>query len=142
MIEIQPQNQDISSVSELKARIAQLEIVRDEQEAVLRKNLCAVYESLQPAELLKSAIANIRSDSELKNDAGGLLGSMGINFLLGKLFRKNNSIGGYVKAMAAEQVVTFLYKKYEDKIHAFLGNITDKLFGLFRSDEDKESKEE
>lgn len=137
MIQIQPQNQNISSVAELRARIAQLEIVKEEQEDQLRRDLCTVYESLKPAELLKSVISNISSDSELKNDAGGLIGSMGINFLAGKLFKKNNSIGGYVKALAAEQVIAFLYKKYESQIHTFMGNMTDKVFNLFKQDDTK-----
>lgn len=128
---IEPLPSKITSHKELKQRIAYLESIKDKQEEVLKQNLFEVYKSLQPAELIKSAIQNIRSDEEIGTETGALVGTLGIDFLVGKLFKKDDSIGSFLKTLVARQVLHALYNKYQDKIHGFMENFTDKVVDFF-----------
>lgn len=123
----------IGSYAELKARIAYLDSIKEEQEEVLKENIREVYESLQPAELIKKAIYNIGHDEELVHDAGHLGASMGLNFAIGKLFGQDKSIGGFLKTVVAKQVVSFIYKKYEPQVGDFLGQLKENIVDFFKS---------
>ncbi len=132
----------ITSLAELRQRIAYLESIKDQQEEVLRKNIHEVYKSLQPAELLKSAISNIRNDEEIGKNAASLVGNIGIDLLAGKIFDKNDSLGGKLKSMAASELVRLVYNKYQDKIHAAVGTAAGKLMDFLSFSEKKKKEEE
>lgn len=117
----------ITSHADLRKRIAYLESIKDNQEEVLRKNIHEVYKSLQPAELLKSAIENISNDEEIGKNAASLAGNAGIDLLTAKMFDNNRSFGGKLKALAISQALKFIYHRNEDKVHDFIGNLTHKV---------------
>lgn len=123
----------ITTVAELKERIASLELVKEEQEEKLKHNLLEVYESLQPAELMKSAISHLRNDDALHHDLTALAGNAGIDFAARKIFGKDNSIGGTIKTLVASQALRFVYSKYHDKIHELIGNAAGKVIDFFES---------
>ena len=120
-----------------------LERVKEEQEDVLKADLIEIYKSLQPAELVKSAIDNIREDVEVGEKASGLVGSLGLNYLVGRLMGKNNSPKGYIKSLIVQQIVTYLYRKNEKSINQFIGGMTRKaLKKIHLIDEDDPFAEE
>jgi hypothetical protein len=124
----------IGSHAELKQRIAYLESIKDDQEETLKENMREVYQSLQPAELIKKAIHNIRHDEELVQESTHLGVSLGLDLLVGKIFGKDKSMGGTLKSFAAKQIISLLYKKYEPRVHLFLHEMKDKVVELFKLD--------
>jgi hypothetical protein len=124
----------IGSLAELKQRIAYLESIKEGQEETLKQNMREVYQSLQPAELIKKAIHNIRHDEELVKESTHLGVSLGLDLLVGKIFGKDKSMGGTLKTFAAKQIISLLYKKYEPRVHLFLNEMKDKVVDLFKLD--------
>lgn len=124
----------IGSYEDLKRRVAYLESVKDEQEETLKENIREVYQSLQPAELIKKAIYNIRNDEELVEDSTHLGVSLGLDLLVGKIFEKDDSAGSKLKAFAAKQVISMIYKRYEPRVHLLLGELKEKVIDLFQLD--------
>lgn len=139
MLEQIAKKNKIVTNDDIKDRIAYLEIIREKQEEVLKMNLVEVHKSLQPMELIKTAIDRVRDDVEVQEKAGGLIGTLGVNFLTGKLFRnRKNTIGGYVKGLVIQQAASFLYKKNEKGINRFIGNLTRKALRKVHVLEDEE----
>ena len=93
----------------------------------MKKNLIRVHESLKPAELLKSAIESITSNEGMGDSAKTVSVNLGIDLLVGKIFKEGESTGGYVKSVIAKQVLHGLYSRYKDQVNAFLGNLTGKV---------------
>lgn len=124
----------IGSYEDLKKRVAYLESVKEEQEETLKENMREVYQSLQPAELIKKAIYNIRNDEELVEDSTHLGVSLGLDLLVGKIFEKDNSTSGKLKAFAAKQVISLIYKRYEPRVHLLLNELKEKVIDLFQLD--------
>lgn len=114
------------SNEELKVRIAYLERVKDIQEEVLRRNIVEVHKSLQPMELVRNAIDKIRQDTEVGEKTSGLIGSLAINYLAGKLVRDKGTPIGYIKSVVVSRIASFLYRKNEKDINGFIGNLTRK----------------
>jgi len=125
MLEEIAKKNNIVTIDDLKDRIAYLETIKTKQEDVLKLNLVEVHKSLQPIELVKSAIDKLRTDTDVSEKAGGLIGSLGLNYVVGKIF-KNKSSGpvGYVKSLVVQQITSYLYKKNEKTINRFVGNLT------------------
>ena len=139
MLEQIAKKNNIVTNEDIKDRIAYLEVIRDEQEEVIKMNLVEVHKSLQPMELIKTAIDKVRDDAEIHEKAGGLIGTLGINYVMGKVFRnKKNTIGGYVKGILIQQAASFLYKKNEKKINGFITNLTRKAMRKIHALEDEE----
>jgi hypothetical protein len=124
----------ITSYEALRARIDYLDTIKEAQEEALKADFKQVLESLQPVNLLKSAVENIKQDRDLKNQAGELGLSLGLDFLVDKLFKKNSSTGAYIKATLVEQVAAFVLDRYGDKIEALVRRLTDKLRSLLKTD--------
>jgi|GEM_PF-2596831 len=127
MLEKIAKKNNIVTNEDIKDRIAYLETLKEHQEEVLKLNLVEVHKSLQPVELIKTAIDNIRGDDEVLEKTGGYIGGLGLNYVVGKIFKnRDNTIGGHVKAFVIQQVASFLYKKNEKRITHFVGNLTRK----------------
>ena len=122
----------------LKQQIAVLESQKETQELVLKSNFQAVYHSMQPYNLLKSALLQVREENKV---AGTMSGDAGIDFVVGKIFKKEESGGEALKSLILSEILHILYHKYHDKIHEFIGNMTDKLIDYVSKDR-KESPEE
>lgn len=125
----------ITSYETLRARIDYLDTVKEAQEEALKADLKQVLESLQPANLLRSAVENIKHDRDLKNQTGELGLSLGLDFLVDKLFKKSSSTGAYIKATLVEQAAAFILDRYGDKIEALVQRLTAKLRSLFNTDD-------
>lgn len=140
MLEKIVKTNQFTSVEDMKDRIAFLEDLKNKQEDDLKLDLIEIYKSLQPAELVKSAIDNIREDVEVGEKAGGLAGSLGLNYIVGRLTGKNKGPVGYLKALAVQQIVNFIYRKNERAINRFVGNLTQKALKKLHVIDEEEPK--
>lgn len=139
MLEEIGKKHNIVTLDDLRGRIAYLETIKTKQEDVLKLNLVEVHRSLQPIELIKSGIDKLRTDTEVQEKAGGLIGSLGLNYVVGKLFKnRKNTPTGFVKSLVVQQVASFLYKKNEKTINRFVGNLTKRALRKIHALEDEE----
>jgi hypothetical protein len=126
MLEKVVKTNQFKSVGEMRERVAFLEDLKNKQEDRLKFDLIEIYKSLQPAELVKSAIDNIRQDQEVRFKAAGLVGSLSLNYIVGRIAGKNKGPMGYIRALVIQQIVSYLYRKNEKNIQQFLGKISRK----------------
>jgi desulfoferrodoxin (superoxide reductase-like protein) len=126
----------VSNYDQLKAQIAVLEVQKETQEAALKVQVQAVYHSMQPAHLLKSALLHVRAENHV---AGTMAGDAGIDFIVGKMFKKDESTGEALKSLILSEILHVLYHKYHDKIHELIGNMTEKLIDYITPQKPEES---
>ncbi len=132
----------ISSYAQLKETIASLEITKEAKELIIKDNLKSIQKSLQPAEIIKSTFHKLKNDPELGAETADMTLKLGADYLLGKLFKKSDTIGGYVKTIAAQQVVSFVLKKYDTQIHSFISGAKDKLSSFVSSLKQEEKSDD
>lgn len=132
------QTPSISNYLALKQQIAVLESQKETQELVLKANFQAVYQSIQPVNLLKNALLRVREENEA---AGTMAGDAGIDFVVGKIFKKDASGGEALKSLILGEILHVLYHKYHDRIHEFIGKMTEKLIDFVNPEKNEEEKE-
>lgn len=135
---MEKQTPPISNYLALKQQIAVLESQKEAQGLVLKANFHEVYQSIQPANLLKNALLRVREENEV---AGTMAGDAGIDFVVGKIFKKDASGGEALKSLILSEILHVLYHKYHDRIHEFIGKMTEKLID-FVNPEKKEEQED
>ncbi len=128
----------ISNYLALKQQIAILESQKEAQELVLKANFQEVYQSIQPVNLLKNALLRVREENEA---AGTMAGDAGIDFVVGKIFKKDASGGEALKSLILSEILHVLYHKYHDKIHEFIGKMTEKLIDFVNPEMKEEEKD-
>ena len=128
----------ISNYLALKQQIAILESQKEAQELVLKANFQEVYQSIQPVNLLKNALLRVREENEA---AGTMAGDAGIDFVVGKIFKKDASGGEALKSLILSEILHVLYHKYQDKIHEFIGKMTEKLIDFVNPEMKEEEKD-
>lgn len=128
----------ISSHADLKKRIHYLESLKDEQEEEVKQDMKAFFHSMQPSELIRNMAANLRDDQQFKADAGAVGLNYALDFVMGKFFGKNSSIGAYIKSTIMEQVIGFVIRNYGDKIGDLAGTLKDKLVSFFQKQTPRE----
>lgn len=131
-------NVQLNDYQALKNQIAILESQKEAQELVLKANFHEVYQSMQPANLLKTALLHVRDENKV---AGNMAGDAGIDFVVGKIFKKDASTGEALKSVILSEILHVLYHKYHDKIHEFIGNMTEKLIDFVNPEKDDQKKE-
>ncbi|MBS1635611.1 MAG: hypothetical protein JST26_06770 [Bacteroidetes bacterium] len=122
----------ISSYEDLHKRIEYLDGLKEEQELVLKEDLKNFYASMQPANMIKHALAKMKEDRELKHDAAQLGLNMALEYIIGKIFKKNSSLGAYLKSTVAEQAAAFVLDKYGDKIQTVVSGLLTKFVSLIQ----------
>ncbi len=128
----------ISNYLALKQQIAILESQKELQELVLKTNFQEVYQSIQPVNLLKNALLRVREENEV---AGTMAGDAGIDFVVGKIFKKDASGGEALKSLILSEILHVLYHKYHDRIHEFIGKMTEKLIDFVNPEMKEEEKD-
>lgn len=121
----------IDSFSALKLRVAELNDLKDEQEQILKKDIHRLYEAMQPANLIKNALRQYEQKPQLKTDTTTLGVILGMEFVAGKIFSKNNSFGQVIKTAVIPPVAGFLVERYGDKVERATSFIMKKLISFF-----------
>lgn len=129
----------ITTYEELQKRIEFLDGLKEEQELILKEDNKKVYASMQPANMVKRALAKMKEDRELKHDAASLGLNMALEYVIGKVFKKNSSLGAYLKSTVVEQVAGFVLDKYGDKIQGIVSGLLAKFVAFIQRKESKES---
>lgn len=121
----------IDSYEALKLRMTELSELKDEQELILKKDIHQLYEAIQPANIIKNALRKYEQQPQLKTDTTTLGVILGMEFVAGKIFSKNNSFGQVIKTAVIPPVAGFLVERYGDKVERATGFIMKKLISFF-----------
>lgn len=113
----------ITNHVELKYRIMQLHAKKAEQEEMLKRDVKELAYMIHPASVLKNSLTGLTHDIELKQDLGELGLEAGTNYLIGKLFRKNTSLKGYVTSFVMQRVASALIRKNPQAIFKGIGKL-------------------
>jgi len=115
-----------SSTDLLKEKIRLLEIKQAEEGQLLKGEIFTVYESLKPANLLKSAVKEIASSDELKNTVFETSAALVAGFLAKKIESsgKNKLLMKFFAALL-QLGITSAVAASKESINNFVGKILD-----------------
>lgn len=106
----------ITCDQDLMDRIAELKIIKAEQEAKISEQFIDLKSSINIGSIIKESVAHIASDKDTKNHLLRIGTTMGTNFLIEKVLGSNNSIKGFLGSMLAEKVSNSFIGKMISKI--------------------------
>jgi hypothetical protein len=101
----------LHTYEELTLRVSQLDSLKYKQEIELKNNVKELYESLRLKNIIKRTVKDLANDSEFKEDGF----KVATNFIVGKIFNKNNSTKGTITKFIIEKVVAPLIKNNKEK---------------------------
>lgn len=81
---------NITSMEQLFAQVRQLELLENEQTALLKAQALTVLEGFKPTSILKSTIAEIASSKDLTAGAVNISLGMGAGWLVKKIIQANS----------------------------------------------------
>jgi hypothetical protein len=101
---------------DLKLRIEKVKEVKEIQEIELKESIHKLAHALSPVRVAKSALNEFVNDKEVQFDLvkGGL--NMGADFIIEKLFHKQNSIKGYLSSVIVEKFSASFIQKNAPQI--------------------------
>jgi hypothetical protein len=106
----------LHTYEELTLRVSQLNSLKYKQEIELKNNVKELYESFRLKNIIKGTVKDLANDSEFKEDGF----KVATNFIVGKIFNKNNSTNGTITKFIIEKVVAPLIKNNKEKIISFI----------------------
>src|ERR1017187_1114693 len=109
----------IHTYEELTHRITELTTIKDAQEIELKSNVKELYESFQLKNILKNTVKDLANDKGFSQNGFKAATDMATDFIVGKIFNKNNSIKGFITTLLVEKLLTPLIKNNKDKILSF-----------------------
>ncbi|HEX7412736.1 MAG TPA: hypothetical protein VF411_01735 [Bacteroidia bacterium] len=113
----------IHTYEELTHRITELTTIKDAQEIELKSNVKELYESFQLKNTLKNTVKDLANDKEFSQNGFKTAADMATDFIIGKIFNKNNSIKGFITTLLVEKLLTPLIKNNKDKILSFITDL-------------------
>ncbi len=117
-----------SAVDSLKESIRLLEIRQAEEGQALKEQFRITFESLKPANLIKSSLNELTSSSEIKNSLFETVVSILTGYLTKKMMVSSNS-NPLMKILGAvlQFGVTTLIAKNAESIRTYVMNLIDRL---------------
>ncbi|MEO5777464.1 MAG: hypothetical protein ABIQ27_11195 [Flavobacterium sp.] len=101
----------IACEKDLMDRIAELKILKSQQESIISEQFKDLKDSLNIGTILKESVAHIAADSETRNDLVKIAATTGTKYVIEKVLGSNNSIKRFLGSMLAEKVSnTFIGK--------------------------------
>lgn len=130
-----------SAVDSLKESIRLLEIRQAEEGKALKEQFRITFESLKPANLIKSSLSELTSSSEIKNSLFETVVSILTGYLTKKMMVSSNS-NPFMKIMGAvlQFGVTTLIAKNAENIRTYLMNLIDRLVHPEAPEEEKQEE--
>ena len=113
----------IHTYEELTLRITELITIKDAQEVELKSNVKELYESFQLKNILKNTVKDLTDDKEFSQNGFKATTGMATDFIIGKIFNKNNSVKGFITTLIVEKLLTPLIKNNKDKILSFITDV-------------------
>jgi hypothetical protein len=111
--------QKITSVTELKSAISALEMEHSVKTRVLKEQAALTYESLRPANLIRSVVKDLFSSSSSYEDMSGITAGLASGFLINKFFVGKS--GGALKKLFGsllQTVITTVMTRNSDFIRS------------------------
>ncbi len=103
----------------------QMNALKEQQEEKIKTGLKDIYCTYRPEVVLKNMWADFTENTEIKSGLKKMGISLGADYLLGKVFGRNNSVKGYLLAIAAEKMTNYLVNKHSDAILSGIGKVNN-----------------
>ena len=116
----------IHTYDELSLRINQLTNLKDAQEIALKNDVKELYQSLQPKNIIKETVKDLANDAEFRGNSFKAIKNVATDFVIGRLFNKNNSVKGFLATLLVEKLVAPLIANNKNKIVDFVTNLVSK----------------
>lgn len=116
----------IHTYEELIHQIKEVNSDRDRQETEIKSNVTALYKKFQLKNIIKETVKDLANDTEFKEDGFRATTNVATDFVLGRVFNKNNTVGGFIKVLLIEKLIVPLFEKNKDKITSFFTDIISK----------------
>jgi hypothetical protein len=109
---------NLSSSARLKHRIMHLTALKEEQEALIKRDIQEIKYAITPSALIRSAVQNINNDSGIRHSMVEETISKGANLLIDTfIFRKGFGIKKYLLNVGLKKLVGhFMTRKRDDGI--------------------------
>ncbi len=116
----------VTNISELRARIIQLNHIKESEETEIKRNAMEIYHSIHPINVIKEVIHGLSSNEEAATDIKNAGLNMGLDFLIGKIVGRTSSLKGFLSSMLLEKISHLTINKYSkaifDKLNLFQAN--------------------
>ena len=109
----------IHTYEQLSLRIIELGTLKTAQELALRNNVKEAYEYYKLKNIVKRTVKDLADDNEFKENSF----KAATNYILGKVFGKNNQTKGFIASILMDKLITPLIKNNKDKIISFISNL-------------------
>jgi hypothetical protein len=119
-------NSKISDHIALKQRLMHLRSEKFEKEELIERNVKELYYSLDPVVIIKNAVRRIGEDKELRHDVLASALNIGSDFIIGKLFRSNKSIKGFISSLFLERLSSNYVGNHISEIKSTLGSLLNR----------------
>ena len=116
-------NENITTHSELLFRIKELRTQKLSQEIELKHCIKEFIYKINPTSMIKDSIHELSRDKEVRFDLAKVGLNVGANFIIDKVFGRNNSIGGSLSSMLLEKISGTFINKNSASIIAGLGKL-------------------
>ncbi|MEO6902212.1 MAG: hypothetical protein ABI315_03565 [Bacteroidia bacterium] len=122
---------EINNHLELKRVIMKLNYKREEQEEEIKYKIKELYYSFHPLTIIKSGLDSILHTPEINEDIKTIGVNVGIDYIVGRLFKRSSSIKGFLASIVVEKLAEKLFSKNPDFLKNSLNKIVD-LVGRFK----------
>lgn len=116
---------EVNNHLELKQVIMKLNYRRAEQEEEIKHNLKELYYSFHPLTIIKNGLGSILHTPEIKDDIKSIGVNMGVDYLVGRLFKRGSSIKGFIASMVVEKLAEKLFSNNPGLLKNGLSKLVD-----------------
>ena len=116
----------INTYNELVLHINQLNSLKDVQEIALKNDVKEVYQKFQLKNIIKETVKDLANDAEFRENSFKAVKNIATDFVVGRLFNKNNSVKGFITTMLIEKLVAPVIVNNKNKIVDFVKNLVSK----------------
>ena len=116
----------INTYNELVLYINQLNSLKNVQEIALKNDVKEVYQKFQLKNIIKETVKDLANDAEFRKNSLKAVKNIATDFVVGRLFNKNNSVKGFITTMLVEKLVAPVIANNKNKIVDFVTNLVSK----------------
>jgi ribosomal protein S20 len=116
----------IQTYNELILRINELNSLKNTQEVTLKNDAKELYQKFQLKNIIKETVHDLANDTDFRESSFKAAKNVATDFVVGRLFNKNNSVKGFVTTILIEKLVTPLIEKNKEKIVSFVTHLFTK----------------
>ena len=122
---------EINNHLELKRMIMKLNYKKAEQEEEIKFHIKELYYSFHPLTIIKNGLNSVLHTPEITDDIKNVGVNVGLDYLIGRIFKRSTSIKGFITSMIVEKLAEKLLTKNPDLIKNGINIVAD-LIGRFK----------